>query len=110
MLEGAGYKVLAAGNGGEALKLARTHSGAIHLLLTDVVMPGMSGPGLAEALRGRYPGIKVVYTSGYTTDAIDQGVLDPQVAFIAKPFKARELTSKIREVLDAKKPPFLDRL
>ena len=110
VLAARGYAVLSASSTVEALQLCDGHPGRIDLLLTDVVMPGMSGPGLAEALRGRYPGIKVVYTSGYTTDAIDQGVLDPQVAFIAKPFKARELTSKIREVLDANKPPFLDRL
>jgi two-component system cell cycle sensor histidine kinase/response regulator CckA len=73
-------------------------------------MPGMSGPGLAEALRGRYPDVKVVYMSGYTTDAIDQDVLEPLVAFVAKPFTAQELTSKIRDALDGKTPPFPDRL
>jgi CheY-like chemotaxis protein len=105
VLAARGYAVLSASSTDEALQLCDGHPGGIDLLLTDVVMPGLNGPALADAVRARYPGIKVVYTSGYATDAIDQRVLDPLVAFIAKPFTSEGLTSKIRETLDAKKPP-----
>jgi two-component system cell cycle sensor histidine kinase/response regulator CckA len=101
VLAARGYEVLSAASPGEALQLCEGRAGSIDLLITDVVMPSMSGMALAEALRGRYPGIKVVYMSGYATDAINQGVLDP-LAFIAKPFTGQDLTAKIRETLDAK--------
>jgi CheY-like chemotaxis protein len=95
-----GYAVLSASSASEALQLCDGHPGGVDLLFTDVVMPGMTGPALADALRARYPGIRVVFTSGRATDAIEKAVLDPSVAFIAKPFTARDLTSKIREALD----------
>jgi CheY-like chemotaxis protein len=99
-LEGVGYKVLEAGSGKDALQRAKDFDGTIHLLLTDVVMPGMSGPELAEQLALRRPGIKVLFTSGYTDDAIArQGILDSKVAFIQKPYRPRALAKKIREVL-----------
>jgi len=99
-LEGVGYKVLDAGSGKDALQRAKDFDGAIHLLLTDVVMPGMSGPELAEQLALRRPEIKVLFTSGYTDDAIArQGILDSKVAFIQKPYRPRALAKKIREVL-----------
>jgi two-component system cell cycle sensor histidine kinase/response regulator CckA len=100
VLAARGYAVLSASSGGEALQLCDRHPGGIDLLLTDIVMPGMTGPALAEALRARYPRIKVVYTSGYTSDSINHGVLDHPVTFIAKPFTAMDLTSKVREALD----------
>jgi two-component system, cell cycle sensor histidine kinase and response regulator CckA len=100
VLAARGYDVLSASTPGDALQLFDGHPGGIDLLLTDVVMAGMTGPALADALRARYPGIKVVYTSGYVTDAIEQAVLDPSVAFIAKPFTAQDLASKIRDTLD----------
>jgi len=97
----AGYHVLEAKHGPEALILARRHSGEIHLMLTDVVMPQMSGRELAEQLTPFRPDMKVLYMSGYTDDAIvHHGVLDEGTAFIGKPFTPAALTRKVREVLD----------
>ena len=100
VLAAGGYAVLSASSAGEALQLCDAHPGGIDLLLTDVVMRGMTGPALAGALRARYPSIKVIYMSGYATDAIDPAVLDPLVTFIAKPFTPQDLRSRIREALD----------
>jgi two-component system cell cycle sensor histidine kinase/response regulator CckA len=95
-----GYIVLAAAPR-EALQIGDEHPDGVDLLLTDIVMPGLSGSALARALSARQPRMQVVYMSGYTAEAIvDQGVLDPSVAFITKPFTARGLASKIREALD----------
>ncbi len=100
-LESEGYIVLAAATGMEALQLAKEFAGKIHLLLTDVVMPAMSGPELATLVESLRPGIRVIFTSGYTDDAIArQGVLDPTIAFIQKPYRPKALARKIREVLD----------
>jgi two-component system cell cycle sensor histidine kinase/response regulator CckA len=101
VLAARGYAVLSASSAVEALQLCDAYPGNIDLLLTDVVMASMTGPALADVLRDRYPGIKVVYMSGYATDAIDQRVFDPLVVFIAKPFGAQDLTAKIRAALDA---------
>jgi PAS domain S-box-containing protein len=99
-LEGLGYAVLEAASGAEALRAAKEFDGKIHLLLTDVVMPEMSGPELARQLATLRPGVKVIYTSGYTSDAIArQGVLDPTVAFIQKPYRPKALARKVQEVL-----------
>jgi two-component system, cell cycle sensor histidine kinase and response regulator CckA len=99
-LESVGYTVLAASSGRKALQHAKDFQGPIHLLLTDVVMPGMSGPELVGQMASLRPGIKVIFTSGYTEDAIArQGVLDPAVAFIQKPYRPKALARKIREVL-----------
>jgi PAS domain S-box-containing protein len=96
-----GYTVLTAANGGEALLLCEQHAKEIHLVLTDVVMPMMGGRVLVERLRGVRPGIKVLYMSGYTDNAIvHHGVLDADVKFIGKPFRADDLATKVREVLD----------
>jgi signal transduction histidine kinase/CheY-like chemotaxis protein len=85
-LEGLGYAVLEAASGVEALRTAKEFDGTIHLLLTDVVMPEMSGPELARQMATLRPGVKVIYTSGYTNEAIArQGVLDPTVEFIQNP-------------------------
>jgi CheY-like chemotaxis protein len=101
ILETSGYRVLEAANGEEALRIVRGHEGPIHLLLTDVVMPGMGGREGAERLARSQPGMKVLYMSGYTDDAIvHQGVLAQGIAFIQKPLTPRALTRKIREVLD----------
>jgi PAS domain S-box-containing protein len=100
-LESVGYSVIESASGKDALEHAKEFSGIIHLLLTDIVMPEMSGPELAAELAAARPGIKIIYTSGYTDDAIArQGILDPAVAFIQKPYRPKALGRKIREVLD----------
>jgi PAS domain S-box-containing protein len=96
-----GYQVLAAGNGEEALEIARQHHGEIHLLFTDMVMPKLSGDDLAAEIRRDHPSIKLLVCSGYTGDAAaQQGVLDPSIPFLQKPFTPRTLAVKVREALD----------
>ncbi|MGE0792279.1 MAG: ATP-binding protein [Sandaracinaceae bacterium] len=100
ILRSAGYHVLAASSGNDALREAEAHSGEIDLLLTDVVMPGMGGRELARRIAERYPSIKILFASGYTENAIaHQGVLDAGARFIGKPFSGGDLTKKIRSVL-----------
>jgi len=104
MIKGYGYSIITARDGKEAIKISGSHDGPIHLLLTDVVMPGMTGRELAEKLQPRFPEIKVLYMSGYTGNAIaHHGVLEKDVEFIQKPFTQEGLASKVREVLDKKK-------
>jgi PAS domain S-box-containing protein len=101
ILESSGYTVMQAGDGPSALELLRRHSGTLDLLLTDVVMPGMSGPEVAQAVTSMRPGTQVLYTSGYTDSAIGHhGVLEPGIAFLQKPFSANDLTRKVRVLLD----------
>jgi len=101
MLEEDGYAVLAASNASDALELSDAHDGPIDLLLTDVVMPGLSGQQLAALLLERRPDVRVVFTSGYNEDAItNHGVLRPGAAFLEKPFTAPELATVLRSVLD----------
>jgi two-component system, cell cycle sensor histidine kinase and response regulator CckA len=100
-LESIGYTVLGAVSGEKALQWAREYAGPIHLLLTDVVMPEMSGPELAKRLASLRPDTKTMLTSGYTDEAISrQGIFDSSVAFIQKPYRPKALARKIREVLD----------
>jgi PAS domain S-box-containing protein len=104
VLEGQGYIVLDAQNGQEALLVSTHHPGSIQLLLTDVVMPGISGKALADQLARSRPDLKVLFMSGYSDEAIvHHGVLDAGVAFLQKPFSPQALTQKVRQVLDA--PP-----
>jgi signal transduction histidine kinase len=105
VLESQGYKVLTATNGQNALQVAREHRGSpISLVITDVIMPLMGGKVMAQWLRTTQPGLKVLFTSGYTDDAIARnGVLDPGVEFLPKPYTPATLSRKTRELLDA--PP-----
>jgi PAS domain S-box-containing protein len=107
-LRGEGYSVLDAGDGLEALQVAAAHPGPIHILITDVVMPRLSGRDLASKLSGERRGLKVLFISGYTDDTIVRhGVLEGGVAFLQKPFNLRALAEKIREVLKAEAQPIV---
>jgi CheY-like chemotaxis protein len=100
MLTGLGYEVLAAATPGEALDLARSHTGEIHVLLTDVVMPEMNSRELARQLLSVYPDMRHVYMSGYTADvSTHDGVLSEGVHFLQKPFTSEALTARLREAL-----------
>jgi CheY-like chemotaxis protein len=101
LLEGHGFEVLAAQNGEEALGLAKQHPGRIHLLLTDVVMPGINGRVLAERLLVTRPDTKILYMSGYTDSFIaGHGVLDQSTNLLYKPFSEEKLIERVRSVLD----------
>ena len=100
MLQQLGYVILTASSGAEALEAGQNHQGPIHLLLTDVVMPAMSGRQLADRLLERRPGTKVLFLSGYTENTVvHHGVLDAGVNFLPKPFSRETLARKLREVL-----------
>jgi CheY-like chemotaxis protein len=100
-LERHGYKVLEANCGADAVRQAETHPGAIHLLVSDVVMPAMGGRQLLEAVRRHRPGLRVLFMSGYTDDAVLlHGVVDATDAFIQKPFTPLGLAEKVRQVID----------
>jgi CheY-like chemotaxis protein len=101
ILAGQGYAVVTAAHGGEALLVAEQYPRPIHLLLTDVIMPVLSGRRLADRLTTTRPALRVLYMSGYTAGAIEQhGVLEPGMAFIQKPFTPAQLAHKVRDVLD----------
>jgi PAS domain S-box-containing protein len=103
MLEDQGYRLLEAANGIEALSLSERYAEPIDLLVTDVVMPGMTGRELARMLLALRPSLKTLYTSGYPANAIaHEGVLDPGVAYLPKPFSPAQLAAKVREVLSEK--------
>jgi DNA-binding NtrC family response regulator len=96
-----GYRVIVAKNAGEALFLCEAHTGPIQLLLTDVVMPHLSGVDLAKRIAVTRPETKVLFMSGYTDDSVVRhGVLEDGVAFLQKPFTPESLARKVREVLD----------
>jgi two-component system cell cycle sensor histidine kinase/response regulator CckA len=94
--------VLSAGDGNEATKISEVHTGQIHLMVTDVIMPSMSGRELADHFQVRRPDMRVLYISGYTSDAIvDHGVLAENIAFLEKPFTPAAIARKVRELLDS---------
>jgi CheY-like chemotaxis protein len=101
MLKQLGYTAITAASGAEALEISSSFTGHISLLLTDVVMPQMSGRQVADALVGTRPGLKVLYLSGYTENAVvHHGVLETGVDFLPKPFTREVLGQKIREILE----------
>jgi CheY-like chemotaxis protein len=99
-----GYQVLVAQNGEEALRLVEDHPGPIHLLLTDVVMPGVGGKEVADLMASLRPETKVLYTSGYTNQAVclTAGMRGPGTAYLQKPFSPDDLIRRVRDVLAAK--------
>jgi two-component system cell cycle sensor histidine kinase/response regulator CckA len=102
VLERAGYRVLQAGEGDEALRVARTHAGPLHLLLTDVVMPGMNGRELGQRMSEERPETRLLYMSAYTEDeVILRGVRVAEVGFLAKPFSLDGLESAVKSALSA---------
>ena len=105
-LEKQGYKVIEAADGAVAMQIAVAHDGTIHLLLTDVIMPGMNGRELAQRIAEIRPNVKILYMSGYTENVIGQdGTLDEGIRLLQKPFNLRDLKSMVREVLDATPTP-----
>ncbi len=101
MLKLQGYTVLSAATPEQAITIAREHDGKIHLLMTDVIMPGMNGHDLAKTLLSLYPSLKCLYMSGYAANVItDQGMLNEEMNFIQKPFALKDLSVKVRKALD----------
>jgi len=105
-LEKQGYTVIEAADGAVAMQIAVAHEGVIHLLLTDVIMPGMNGRELAQRISEIRPNVKVLYMSGYTENVVGQdGTLEAGVRLLQKPFNLRDLKTKVREVLDTTSTP-----
>ncbi len=101
ILDGLGYTVLVANTPGEAMGLAEEHAGKIHLLVTDVIMPELNGHDLAQRLKSLYPGLKCLFMSGYTADAIaHHNILDEGVNFVQKPFSRKDLAKAVRKAID----------
>jgi len=105
VLEARGYHVLVAASGHDALRLTVHHVGTIDLLVTDVMMPGMSGREVALLLAPAHPRMRALYLSGYTQESIMRdAMLEPGIAFLQKPFTADALAAKVREVLESPRP------
>lgn len=105
VLRRAGYQVVAVEGGAHALAAVEAHEGSFHLVITDVVMPGMTGPELVQGLRQTRPGLRILFMSGYTDEVIArQGLIEPGQPYIEKPFVVEALLDRVREVLDAPAP------
>lgn len=103
ILSDLGYNVVAANNGKEATQMMGRYDGEIDLLVTDVVMPEMNGPQIAEYMKNKYPELKVLFMSGYTENAIvHHGVLDHHINFLQKPVTPKALAVAVRKALDGK--------
>ena len=102
-MEDAGYQVLVARDVREAIQIATQHNGPLDLLLTDVVMPDLTGPQLAQHLRPLRPKMKVLYMSGYPDDLLANSMTGPKVDFIQKPFTEQNLLRRLREVLEGRR-------
>jgi DNA-binding response OmpR family regulator len=103
ILEAAGYTVLVADSGATALRIAEEYSGAIPLIVTDVIMPGLSGRQAAETVKAARSEVDILFISGYTSEAIAKhGVLEPGAKFLSKPFTTEDLLRKVRDVLDGR--------
>jgi len=100
MLEGLGYRVLSGESAERCLEIAAAFDGPIHLLLTDVIMPGRNGKELYDLLAAARPGMKVLFMSGYSANVIGHhGILEEDVDFLQKPFRRADLSRKVREAL-----------
>jgi CheY-like chemotaxis protein len=100
LLEREGHQLLSARNAEDAEQIAGAYQGAIHLLVTDVMMPGMSGPQLADRLKPLHPSMKVLFVSGYRHDALDQkGLLGPGVQILSKPFASAQFLRQVQTLL-----------
>jgi CheY-like chemotaxis protein len=101
-LQANGYSVLVARDGIEALQIAQAHRGTIQIMVTDVIMPGMTGPKIVDLLAPTWPGMKVLFVSGYSDESVTRhGLVGPGRAFLSKPFGPEVLLRKVRELLDA---------
>jgi DNA-binding response OmpR family regulator len=99
-LSNAGFQVLAAGSGHKALTICREYQGAIHIALVDILMPGMTGRELGKCLKEEFPGIRILYMSGYPQSVLSQGIDVGDAAFIPKPFTSRDLVARIRAEIE----------
>jgi CheY-like chemotaxis protein len=107
ILKGLGYSVLVGESGEDALRASSEHNGPIHLLVTDVVMPGIGGRELADRLTQARPELRVIYMSGYTDDSvIARGVFANDIVLLQKPIASADLAQRVRAVLDAGNPSF----
>jgi len=105
ILLGAGYRVLEAEDGEQALRVVSEEPGPVHVLVTDVMMPGINGKELADRLGAMYPDMKMIFMSGRAAEVISEaGVLIPVDAFLAKPFTVDRLLNKVRERLEYRSP------
>lgn len=100
MLTWSGYQAIEARHGREALAALEQHSGPVHLVLTDIKMPGMNGRELGRIIEERWPGVPILYMSGFPSEVFQGGLLEPGAPFLPKPFTQEELALKVRSLLD----------